>query len=88
MTFSNDNYNFATVIRLRSGSHTKICHSYIDADKKKPYAAFLIDRPSNYEAQGGDNLKVVIMNCLRYRLRIALALNLEMDTSSNSDKKL
>jgi hypothetical protein len=41
---------------------------------KKPYAAFLVDRPFSNEAQRDENSSVTLMNCLRYRLRIALNL--------------
>ena len=39
---------------------------------KKSYAAFLIDRPFNSQAQREKYSAITLMNCLRYRLRIAL----------------
>ncbi|XP_046635713.1 interferon-induced very large GTPase 1-like [Daphnia pulicaria] len=47
-------------------------------NNKKSYAAFLIDRPFNEE----DNLKALLMNCLRYRLQIVR--NSETGTGGNT----
>ncbi len=47
---------------------------------KKPYAAFLIDRPFNNnqaQKQREDNSKDTLMNCMRYRLRIVSAQQVE-----------
>jgi hypothetical protein len=57
-------------------------------DKKKPYAAFLIERPFNKQVHGRDRFKVALINCLRCRLRIELKLeiNTENDPNSNSEK--
>jgi hypothetical protein len=48
-------------------------------NNKKSYAAFLIDRPFNEE----DNLKALLMNCLRYRLQIVR--NSETSTGGNTN---
>jgi hypothetical protein len=49
-------------------------------NNKKSYAAFLIDRPFNKE----DNFKVLLMNCLRYRLQIVR--NSETSTVGNTNE--
>ncbi len=74
--------------RISSADVVSRINNFNPCDKKKPYAAFLIDRPSNNGAQGGDNFKVAMMNCLRYRLRIALSLesNTENNPNSNSEQ--
>ena len=59
----------------------------IDNNKnKKPYAAFLIDRPFNNnqaQKQREDNSKDTLMNCMRYRLRIVSAQQVETGMEIN-----
>jgi hypothetical protein len=71
--------------RISSADVVSKINNFNPRDKKKPYAAFLIDRSSNNQAQGGENFKVALMNCLRYRLRIALNLKSNTETNPNSN---
>jgi hypothetical protein len=74
--------------RISSTDVVSKINNFNPCDKKKPYAAFLIDRPFKNQVQGRDRFKVALINCLRYRLRIEL--NLEINTknypNSNSEK--
>jgi hypothetical protein len=75
--------------RISSADVVSKINNFNPCDKKKPYAAFLIDRPFKNQVQGRDRFKIAMMNCLRYRLRIALNLeiNTENESNSNSEKK-
>jgi hypothetical protein len=72
--------------RISSTDVVSKINNFNPSDKKKPYAAFLIDRPFNNQVQGRDRFKVALINCLRYRLRIELKfeINAEKDPNSNS----
>jgi hypothetical protein len=76
--------------RISSADVVSRINNFNPSDKKKPYAAFLIDRPFNNQVQGRDRFQIAMMNCLRYRLRIELKLEIitEKDINSNSEKKL
>ena len=43
-------------------------------DSKRSYADFLIDRPFSNQVQWEEDVKFILMNCLRYRLRIPTKL--------------
>jgi hypothetical protein len=53
-------------------------------NEKRSYADFLIDRPCKDEAQREDDVKFILMNCLRYRLRIPTELKFGTEVNNTS----
>jgi hypothetical protein len=73
--------------RISSADVVAKINNFNPRDKKKPYAAFLIDRPFNNQVQGRNRFQIAMMNCLRYRLRIALNLEINTEKDPNSNSK-